>query len=162
VAQRYFARAWRETPTRHLDPEDETPPPDEQLDSTRARQLALASLNALSPRDRAIVVLHEIEGMPVQEIAAMLSVPLFTVYTRLRRARLRFAKVVAELQAKSVADRGASLSAAALLSLERQPLPSSAQSVERARKLIRGHSPEAVLVATGERSVAAGRRVLRW
>jgi RNA polymerase sigma-70 factor (ECF subfamily) len=142
VAQRYFARAWRERPARHLDPEDEAPPPDEQLDSTRARQLALASLNALSPRDRAIVVLHEIEGMPVQEMAAMLSVPLFTVYTRLRRARMRFAKVAAELQAKSVVDRGALLSAAALLSLERQPLPSSAQSAERARKLMRGILPK--------------------
>jgi DNA-directed RNA polymerase specialized sigma24 family protein len=31
--------------------------------------------------------MHELDGVPVAEVASTLSVPLFTVYSRLRKAR---------------------------------------------------------------------------
>jgi RNA polymerase sigma-70 factor (ECF subfamily) len=139
VARRHQARAWRETPAQHIDRQDETPPLDEQLDRTRAQRLVQASLEVLSAGDRDIVVLHEIEGVAMQEVAASLSVPLFTAYTRLRRARQRFARAVLALQAKERESRaaGAPLSASALLMLERQPLSISPRAVERGRTLAR-------------------------
>jgi hypothetical protein len=88
----------------------------------------------MSPRDRAILALHEIDGMPMQQVAAVLGVPLFTAYTRLRRARLRFARTVQEIQSRGQRSEEA-LTAPALLTLERRPLPTSSASAERGRKL---------------------------
>jgi RNA polymerase sigma factor (sigma-70 family) len=121
LARRHLARAWRETPAQRLDGEDQGRPPDEQLDSTRAERLVLAALDALSPRDRAVLVLHEIQGLPMQEVATQLSVPLFTAYTRLRRARLRFARAVEQRQA-GAGERARALLARLAPSIDR-PLP---------------------------------------
>ncbi|MFT7599329.1 MAG: RNA polymerase sigma-70 factor (ECF subfamily) [Acidimicrobiales bacterium] len=53
--------------------------------------LALDDLDELS---RSIVVLRELEGMPYDEIARVLDVPLPTVKTRLLRARRRLGSVL--------------------------------------------------------------------
>lgn len=55
--------------------------------------LALDQLDELS---RSIVVLRELEGMPYDEIARVLDVPLPTVKTRLLRARRRLGTVLEE------------------------------------------------------------------
>jgi len=48
----------------------------------------LASLmEALSPEQRAVIVLREIEGFSYREIAEMVNIPVNTVRTRLKRAR---------------------------------------------------------------------------
>ncbi len=54
---------------------------------------ALAALDDLS---RAIVVLREVEGLPYDEIASALDVPVPTVKTRLLRARRTLANQLAE------------------------------------------------------------------
>ena len=45
------------------------------------------ALLALSPDHRAVVVLHHLEAMPVEEIADVLHIPIGTVKSRLSRAR---------------------------------------------------------------------------
>ena len=58
----------------------------------------LAVLERLSLKQRAILVMHEIDGERPAQIAESLGLPLNTVYSRLRVARKHFAKVVSDLQ----------------------------------------------------------------
>src|SRR5213076_2259089 len=46
----------------------------------------------LPERQRTVLVLHDMDGIPMRQIAETLSVPLFTLYTRLRTGRRAFAK----------------------------------------------------------------------
>ena len=50
-----------------------------------------AAINSLSPMHRDVVVLHELQGLTYQEVAATLNVPVGTVKSRLSNAfkRLR-------------------------------------------------------------------------
>ncbi|UCD62846.1 MAG: RNA polymerase sigma factor [Candidatus Zixiibacteriota bacterium] len=54
-----------------------------------ARRLLDELLGVLSPEDRAIIVLHEIDGWSVADIAGTLGKPRGTVKTRLFRARAK-------------------------------------------------------------------------
>lgn len=54
------------------------------------RALVLRALDALDLDKRALIVLHDIDGEPMPEIAHVLGVPLNTAYSRLRLARERF------------------------------------------------------------------------
>jgi len=59
--------------------------PRSRYDSKRLLEYALSALKA---EDRAMVVLHEIEGWPTAELAQVLGKPEGTVKTRLFRARI--------------------------------------------------------------------------
>ncbi|MEJ2360215.1 MAG: RNA polymerase sigma factor [Gammaproteobacteria bacterium] len=56
----------------------------EQQALQRGLQLALASLN---PEQKALVVLHDMEGFTLNELATILDTPLGTLKSRLHRAR---------------------------------------------------------------------------
>jgi RNA polymerase sigma-70 factor, ECF subfamily len=66
-----------------------------------ARRVVFDALDRLSDEQRAVFVLHDLEGKAAPEIAADLDVPLNTVYSRLRLARERFAAHVARTQGKA-------------------------------------------------------------
>jgi RNA polymerase sigma-70 factor (ECF subfamily) len=66
---------------------DNGPAPDEALQTKQARALVLAALERIPLPRRAVLVMHDIDEIPVSEVAAVLSIPLFTVYSRLRKAR---------------------------------------------------------------------------
>lgn len=72
--------------------------PEEHLESKRARQLVLDALDALDLDFRGVLVMHDLDGHPVPEVAAALGVPLNTAYSRLRLAREQFAAAVRRLQ----------------------------------------------------------------
>ena len=57
-------------------------------------------LEELSEKHRATFVLYEIEGMSGEEIAALESVPLQTVWSRLHHARKKLAQRLAKLDTK--------------------------------------------------------------
>jgi len=135
VARKHLRRIGRETPEAEIEAEDQRRMPDEDLEARRARGLVLRALEAMHPRDRAILSMCEIDELPVRDAAHLLSIPRFTAYSRLRRARQRFAEVVTELQHRAPA-RGL-LSPAALLAIERQPPPPSPDSGRRARRVMR-------------------------
>jgi len=57
------------------------------LQSKESRAIVLAALKRIPLPRRAALVMHEIDDVPVAEIAALLAIPRFTVYSRLRKAR---------------------------------------------------------------------------
>jgi RNA polymerase sigma-70 factor (ECF subfamily) len=127
IAQRYGrGHARREIPYDDVDPPDHAPGPDDQLASSRVRSLVLGALSQLPDKYRAIFIMHELDGISVRELADTLAMPLFTVHTRLRRARLRFAAVLEGLP-------GGRSPAAQLLAIERQPTPAPPEVRERLR-----------------------------
>ncbi len=75
----------------HLDLEDEdaraiqarTPDPATIALDHEQRQLLPQILDRLSPRSRAVLHLHHLEGHPLAEVAAILDIPLGTVKSRL-------------------------------------------------------------------------------
>jgi RNA polymerase sigma-70 factor (ECF subfamily) len=74
-----------------------TPSPERQLVVSRqARQLERL-LDTLPLEYRVVFVMFEIEGLSSEEIAESVGVPLGTVYSRLYRARKRFARELARL-----------------------------------------------------------------
>lgn len=72
--------------------------PDARLAAEQDRQLVLAALDAIDLDRRAVFVLHEIDGVPMDEIAASLGIPVNTGYSRLRVARAEFATAVKRLR----------------------------------------------------------------
>lgn len=66
---------------------DTAPGPDDALASKQARALVLTALERIPLARRAVLVMHDIDEVPVAEVAAVLSIPRFTVYSRLRKAR---------------------------------------------------------------------------
>jgi RNA polymerase sigma-70 factor (ECF subfamily) len=81
------------------EPEPERPDdarsPDEVVASRQASRRLQAALAELDIDQRAVVVMHDLNGIPVPEIASALDVPLNTVYSRLRLGR---AKITAALR----------------------------------------------------------------
>jgi RNA polymerase sigma-70 factor (ECF subfamily) len=62
-------------------------PPDELLDRGRAVASARAALDELDGEERAAFVLHEVEELPLEEVASVLRCSTRTVKRRLRAAR---------------------------------------------------------------------------
>jgi RNA polymerase sigma-70 factor (ECF subfamily) len=76
----------------------ETVPADERIASLEQRDLVLRALNTIDLDRRAVVVMHDIDDMPVPQIAEMLDIPLNTAYSRLRLAREQLAAAVTRLR----------------------------------------------------------------
>jgi RNA polymerase sigma-70 factor (ECF subfamily) len=82
----------------HAEPvEEETP---ETLSEGRqATRIVHAVLDRLSERDRSLIVLFELEGLPGEEIAAVLGTSENAVWVGLHRARARFRQQFSTLYA---------------------------------------------------------------
>lgn len=65
----------------------EVPLQDEQLAEEQARRLLLQALDSVEYERRGIFVMHDLDGVPMPEIAGTLGIPLNTAYSRLRLAR---------------------------------------------------------------------------
>jgi len=66
---------------------DDGPGPEEMLSSKQTNALLQAALRRIPLPRRTVLVMHELDHVPVTEVASTLSIPLFTVYSRLRKAR---------------------------------------------------------------------------
>jgi RNA polymerase sigma-70 factor (ECF subfamily) len=116
-----------------LEVADEAPLAEQHLESNETRGQVLRALARLPERHRAVLVLHDLDDLSVDEIAALQGVPRFTVYTRLRRARLAFAAEIERLHGRE-ATTGATLrSSALLLAQEHEPPPLPATLGRRLR-----------------------------
>jgi RNA polymerase sigma-70 factor (ECF subfamily) len=71
-------------------------PPLEGLERRELRLAVQRAMARLPQRFRAVLALREIEGLPYQEIASVLSLSLGTVESRLFRARQRLAALLAK------------------------------------------------------------------
>lgn len=78
---------------------DQRPGPERLTSSVEVGSCLERALSRLDNRDRAIVLLREVEGLPYDEIAAMLGLKLGTLKASLHRARekLRHALIRAEV-----------------------------------------------------------------
>jgi RNA polymerase sigma factor (sigma-70 family) len=171
LAQKHGRRRRREVAGTEMDPPDEGPQPEDRLAAAHARRLVLRALAALPDRHRAPIVMHELDGVSVQGLAAELSIPLATAYTRLRRARHAFAAAVHRLKALEPdaalgpLERQA-LTPAALLAFGRASAPAPAAARERvlarARSVLTAPPPAARSwpLAAGAAAVAATAAVL--
>jgi RNA polymerase sigma-70 factor (ECF subfamily) len=66
---------------------DERPDPEDALSTKQTHALFQAALQRIPLPRRTVLVMHELDHVPVTEVASALSIPLFTVYSRLRKAR---------------------------------------------------------------------------
>lgn len=87
VSSGHRRRGSRELATESLEPEDPGARPDQQVAVSQNRRLLLEALAAVPVERRAVLILHEVDEVPMRDIAEQLSIPLFTAYSRLRKAR---------------------------------------------------------------------------
>lgn len=94
--RRFFHRQ-RELPLDQAAPGGD---PSEHLDRRQREERLRSILSCLSEKHRAAFILFEIEGMSGDQIAALLEIPVATVWTRLYHARQKFALLVEQQRKK--------------------------------------------------------------
>jgi RNA polymerase sigma-70 factor (ECF subfamily) len=87
---RRLARHRVEVFDEHDEPRAQAPLADEALEDSEARAFVAAALEQIEMPRRAVFILHELDEVPMNEIAESLGVPLNTAYSRLRVARQEF------------------------------------------------------------------------
>lgn len=100
ICARVALHYWRSARRRPAEPDSEAI--DAIADASEgdrdARRLLGSLLATLDPERRTELVLHELEGFSVPEIAELLETPLNTVYSRLRRTRDELAQLALRWQ----------------------------------------------------------------
>ncbi len=100
VAFRIFCahrRRRREVLSDAVELRDESPGPEATMQRREAAALLNAALDRLPLSRRAVVVMHDLEELPVLEIAERLSMSRFGVYARLRKGRQELRAAVQRL-----------------------------------------------------------------
>ncbi len=78
--------------------------PDESYVTATRRRLFYRALSKLTAISREIILLKEIQGLQVEEVASILHIPLGTVKSRSNRARLELAKNVLALDGSATGE----------------------------------------------------------
>jgi RNA polymerase sigma-70 factor (ECF subfamily) len=92
----------RETPYASPEIEDGRPDPERELESRQSVKLLLAALACVPLKRRAVVIMYELDGLPIVEIARTLSISRFGAYARLHKGRTELAAAVRRLQRQTV------------------------------------------------------------
>lgn len=79
------------------------PDPAQELDAERRRAMLWRALKDLTEINREIILLKDMQELPLEEIAAMLALPIGTIKSRVHRARLELARAVEALQGEAQA-----------------------------------------------------------
>ena len=87
---RALARHRHEFADATSDVRDLSPIAEQLLIESEGLSLALQALEALDNDERAVFVAHELDELPIPEVAEALGIALNTAYSRLRRARSKF------------------------------------------------------------------------
>jgi RNA polymerase sigma-70 factor (ECF subfamily) len=82
----------------HADAPAAAAPADEGVAASEERALLLDALQTIELDRRAVLVMHDVDEVPIPEIAHLLDVPLNTAYSRLRLARQQLAAAVTRLR----------------------------------------------------------------
>lgn len=90
-------RRVRETPYAGLDPEDGATGPEGSLQSKESTALLMAALDRVPLPRRAVIIMHELDGVPVADVSRRLSISRFGTYARLRKGRRELAAAVRRL-----------------------------------------------------------------
>jgi RNA polymerase sigma-70 factor, ECF subfamily len=95
---RRLARVRLEVVVAADEPPDMAPSALDRALRQEALQLGHQALAEIEFKQRAVFVLHELDGCAMPEVAAVLEIPLNTAYSRLRLARAAFDKAVRRLR----------------------------------------------------------------
>ncbi len=98
VASAQRRKGRREVLGADQDPEDARQGPDDDVAAMQGRQLLLKALAQIPIERRAVLIMHEVDEVSMREIANQLAIPLFTAYSRLRKARLELDLALVRLQ----------------------------------------------------------------
>jgi RNA polymerase sigma-70 factor (ECF subfamily) len=98
LVRTYRRRQMRETPREDLDPPDVAPDPEGNIQEQQSLALLSAALERVPDARRSVLMLHDLDGVGVIEIARRLSITRFGVYARLRKGRKELASAVRALQ----------------------------------------------------------------
>ena len=81
--------------------EDETRPnPHRRIEQAEASKVIAEALRALSPENKEVIILRDLQGMGYQEMAEVLGIPEGTVKSRINRGRLALARQLSRYQAR--------------------------------------------------------------
>ena len=94
---RELARNRLETPKPPIDRPDPGADPEEEASAREDRALVLRALEELTMERRMLLVMHDLNGHSMPEIAKVLAHPLNTLYSRLRMARADFLAALLKL-----------------------------------------------------------------
>ena len=97
IAAAHHRKHKREVPFEIVEVSATDPGPDDALQSKQARALVLAALERIPLPRRAVLVMHDLDDVPVEDVASVLGIPRFTVYSRLRKARRELETAVRRL-----------------------------------------------------------------
>ena len=98
VASTQRRRGSRELLGSALEAEDAGQRPDEAAAAGETRSLLLKALARVPLERCAVLVMHDVDETPMREIAEQLGLPLFTAYSRLRKARKELDAALTRLQ----------------------------------------------------------------
>lgn len=87
LASSHRRRRWFEIPVDRIETGDSAVGPETEFEARQAKALVLAALRDIPMPRRAVLVMHDLDLIPIKDVAATLSIPLFTAYSRLRKAR---------------------------------------------------------------------------
>ena len=92
---------------------DAGPTPEENWVRSSRQRLVHRALRQLSEINREIILLKDIQGLPLEEIAGMLELPLGTIKSRSSRARIELARAIVNQGDGPVGGSGGTLGAEA-------------------------------------------------
>jgi RNA polymerase sigma-70 factor, ECF subfamily len=102
VIRTHRRRRARESCFGGLDPEDEALSPEGWLQGQESLALLSAALERLPSARRSVLIMHDLEGLEIVDIARQLSLTKFGVYARLYKGRKELASAVQRLRKESV------------------------------------------------------------
>jgi RNA polymerase sigma-70 factor (ECF subfamily) len=97
VACNHGRKRRKEVPFAFLEVDDVREGPDQRIEAEQRRAVVLQALETIAMPKRAVLIMHDIDGLGMSEIAEALSIYRFTGYSRLHKARKEFASAVLAL-----------------------------------------------------------------
>lgn len=99
VASSHRRRHLREVLDDQEEPEDLAARPDDAVAASEGRALLLRAFAKIPLERRGVLIMHDVDEIAMRDIAHHLSIPLFTAYARLRKARKELDAALVRLQA---------------------------------------------------------------
>ena len=97
IAAAHQRKRKREVAFGIVEVDESGPGPEETLQSKQSRAMLLLALNRIPLPRRAVLVMHELDDVPVLEVARRLSMSQFGTYARLRKGRAELQVAVRRL-----------------------------------------------------------------
>jgi RNA polymerase sigma-70 factor (ECF subfamily) len=102
IVRAHRRRRAREMPYIVPDVEDGGLGPEGVLEAQQSIELLLAALERVPLSRRAVIILHELDGVPIADVARALSISRFGAYARLHKGKKELATAVRRLKGLGV------------------------------------------------------------